>query len=78
MALFMRLSKITVLNIDSDDIQFQVQIESYCCKTSLDFYGYADEFKEFGHKLIDFPKASQTPLYFKSEKMTENGLTICS
>ena len=49
--------KISVLNIDNEDIQFQVQIENHYCKTSLDFYEYADYFKEFGHKLTEFPKS---------------------
>src|SRR5438270_10359420 len=57
--------KISVLNIDSEDMQFQVQIESYCCKTSLDFYGYADDFKEFGLKLTEFPKSITDTVVFQ-------------
>jgi len=57
--------KISVLNIDDDDIQFQFQIENYCCKTSLDFYGNADDFKEFGQKLIDFPSSIDDTAMFQ-------------
>lgn len=57
--------KISVLDIDNDDIQFQVQIESYCCKTSLDFYGNEDDFKEFGHKLTEFPKSITDTVVFQ-------------
>jgi hypothetical protein len=50
------LIKISVLEIDNEDIQFQVEIENYCCRTSLDFYGNANDFKSFGQKLSEFPK----------------------
>ncbi|MEQ1554838.1 MAG: hypothetical protein ABL929_11695 [Ferruginibacter sp.] len=50
------LIKISVLEIDNEDIQFQVEIENYYCRTSLDFYGNADDFKSFGQKLSEFPK----------------------
>ena len=49
--------KISVLNIDNEDIHFRLQVVNYFCKTSLDFYGYADEFREFGHRLTEFPKS---------------------
>lgn len=57
--------KILVLDIDSDDIQFQIQIESYCCKTSLDFYGCEDDFKGFGCKLTEFPKGINDTVVFE-------------
>jgi hypothetical protein len=56
---------ISALNIDDEDIQFQVRIENYYCKTSLDFYGYADDFKEFGHKLSEFPKSISDTVAFQ-------------
>jgi len=57
--------KIAVLDIDNEDIQFQVQIENYYCKTALDFYGYADDFKRFGHKLTQFPKSITDTVVFQ-------------
>lgn len=57
--------KISVLDIDNEDIQFQVEIENYYCKTSLDFYGYADDFKEFGHRLTEFPRSITDTVVFQ-------------
>ena len=51
------LIRISVLEIDNEDIHFQVEIENYSCRTSLDFYGNADDFKSFGEKLSEFPKS---------------------
>jgi hypothetical protein len=59
------LIKISVLEIDNEDIRFQVQIENYCCKTSLDFYGYAEDFKEFGNRLTQFPKSINDKAVFQ-------------
>ncbi len=59
------LIKIIVLEIDNDDIQFQIEIQNHCCKTSLDFYGNADAFKKFGQELSDFPKNISDTVEFK-------------
>jgi hypothetical protein len=59
------LIKISVLEIDNDDIQFKIEIQNYCCRTSLDFYGNADNFKDFGKKLTDFPKSISDIAEFK-------------
>ena len=58
--------KILVLNIDEGDdtIQFQIDLTNGICSTSLDFYAYADEFKEFAAGLISFPKTiNDTVIY---------------
>jgi hypothetical protein len=50
--------KISVLSIDEGDhtIQFQIGVSNGISSTSQDFYGYADNFKEFASGLLLFPK----------------------
>jgi len=50
--------KISVLDIDKGDdtIQFQVEVTNGISSASVDFYGYADNFKEFATGLLSFPK----------------------
>lgn len=50
--------KISVLSIDEGDdmIQFQIECSNGICSTTLDFYGYVDNFIEFATGLISFPK----------------------
>jgi len=50
--------KISVLAIDEGDdtIQFQIEVSNGVSSSSLDFYGYADNFKEFATGLLLFPK----------------------
>ena len=51
--------KILVLNIEEGDdlIHFQIEVTNGISSTSQDFYGYADDFKEFAIGLNSFPKA---------------------
>jgi len=71
------LIKIIVLEIDNDDIQFQIEIENHSCKTSLDFYGNADDFKKFGQELTEFPKSMTDIVEFKLGENDRKGLIIC-
>jgi len=50
--------KISVLSIDEGDdtIQFQMEVSNGIRSTSQDFYGCADNFKEFAIGLLSFPK----------------------
>lgn len=50
--------KISVLSIDKGDdtIQFQIEASNEINSTTQDFYGYADNFKEFATGLLSFPK----------------------
>jgi len=50
--------KISVLSIDEGDdtIQFQIEASNGISSTSQDFYGYADNFKEFATGLLSFPE----------------------
>ncbi len=50
--------KISVLNVDEgdDSNQFQIELTNGISSTSLDFFGYADNFKEFAIGLLSFPK----------------------
>lgn len=53
--------KIKVIKIDQGDdtIHFQGFFSSELCSTTLDFYGYSDEFQDFANKLTEFPKSIQ-------------------
>jgi hypothetical protein len=57
--------KITVLDIDEEDIQFKINLSNNDCSTTLIFYGYVEEFKEFGQKLLDFPKSITDTVSFQ-------------
>jgi hypothetical protein len=50
--------KISTLVIDEGDdtIQFQIELTNGINSTSIDFYGYADEFQDFADGLCSFPK----------------------
>lgn len=48
--------KITVVEIDSSDIQYVIKLSSDLCSTTLDFYSHANIFKAFGTSLTHFPK----------------------
>ena len=48
--------KIKALNIDNEEIQFQIDLSNGINTTSIDFYGYADEFDNFANELLTFPK----------------------
>lgn len=51
--------KISVLNIEEGDdtIQFRIVVSNGISSTYQDFYGYADNFKEFATGLLSFPKS---------------------
>ena len=50
--------KLKVLDIDQgdDSIHFQAFFSNELCSTTLNFYGYSDEFQDFANKLTEFPK----------------------
>jgi len=47
--------RIKALNLEDDEIQFEIIATNGITTSSLDFYGYFDEFIEFGKKLKSFP-----------------------
>lgn len=53
--------KIKVLGIDErdDTIHFQGFFSNELCSTTLEFYGYSDEFQDFGSNLTKFPKSTK-------------------
>lgn len=57
--------KITVLEIDSSDIQYVIKLSSELCSTTLDFYSHANIFKAFGTSLINFPKNINEVIVFQ-------------
>ena len=50
--------KISTLAIDEGDdtIHYQLEVTNGINSTTQDFYGYADNFKEFANGLLSFPK----------------------
>ena len=48
--------RIKALSIEDEEIQFEIIATNGTTRSSLDFYGYFDEFIEFGNKLKNFPK----------------------
>ena len=53
--------RINVLQIDKwdDTIHFQGFFSSDICSTTLEFYGYSDEFQDFANRLTEFPKSAK-------------------
>ena len=60
--------KISVLEIDSSDIQYVIKLSSELCSTSLDFYAHANIFKAFGTALTGFPKDVNDVVVFQLGK----------
>jgi len=48
--------RIKVLNIEDTDVHFEVELTNGINLTSIDFYGYIDEFHIFAEELCSFPK----------------------
>ena len=48
--------KIIALDIEDEEVQFQIALTNGINSTSIDFYGYTDEFKELANGLITFSK----------------------
>jgi hypothetical protein len=48
--------KITALDVEEEETQFQLELTNGISSTSIDFYGYTDEFISFANGLLDFPK----------------------
>lgn len=48
--------KIEILGIDEEEIQFQITLTNGINSTTIDFYGYMNEFENFAHGLLIFPK----------------------
>lgn len=59
--------KISLLAIDEGDdtIQFQIELTNGVNSTSIDFYGYADEFQNFANELCSFPKSIDTEIKYE-------------
>ncbi|WP_057938791.1 hypothetical protein [Algoriphagus resistens] len=53
--------KIKVLDIDQGDdtIHFQGFFSNELCSTTLEFYGYSDEFQDFANNLTEFPRTTK-------------------
>lgn len=59
--------KISVLAVDDGDdtIQFQIELTNGVNLTSIDFYGYADEFQNFADGLCTFPKSIKAEIKYE-------------
>jgi len=51
-----RKIKIRALNIENEEVHFQIELANAVNSTSIDFYGYIDEFRSFGAELCSFPQ----------------------
>lgn len=59
--------KISLLTFDEGDntIQFQIELTNGVNSTSIDFYGYADEFLDFANELCSFPKSIDSEIKYE-------------
>ena len=59
--------QINVLSIDArdDTIHFQSYFSNGHCSTTLETYGYANEFQDFAKKLTEFPKSIDDVAIYK-------------
>ena len=59
--------KISLLAIDEGDgtIQFQIELTNGVNSTSIDFYGYEDEFQAFANELCSFLKSIDTEIKYE-------------
>lgn len=59
--------KIKVLRIDQGDDTFHFQgfFSNEFCSTTLEFYGYSDEFQEFANQLVEFPTSVKDKVTFE-------------
>ena len=48
--------KIEILEIEDEETQFQITLTNGINLTTIDFYGYTNEFESFANGLLDFPK----------------------
>ena len=55
------------LSIDDEDVvQFQVEARSATIAATIEFYGYADEFRSFGEDLRSFPQTVVSEVTYKN------------
>ena len=65
--------KISSLTIDEEDdtIQFGIELSNGINSTSIDFYGYADEFQNFANELCLFPKSIDNEVKYELGEQNE-------
>ncbi|MBZ0245080.1 MAG: hypothetical protein K8H85_03950 [Cyclobacteriaceae bacterium] len=66
--------KIKVIREPDDDglFEFEISLSNGDTSTNLEIWGYSDDFKEFGKKLIEFPKGLKDVVSFQ---LGEEGTT---
>ena len=59
--------KIKVLKIEDGDgtIHYQGFFSNGICSSTLNFYGYQNEFQDFSNRLIEFPKTAEDKVSYK-------------
>lgn len=57
--------KIKALNVEDEEITFQVELTNDISSTSIEFYGYADEFQNFANELCLFPKSIESEVKYE-------------
>lgn len=57
--------KIRALNIEDDEVHFQMNLTNGVNSTSIDFYGYKDEFVNFAEGLCSYPKNIESEVKYE-------------
>jgi len=67
--------KIKVIREPDDDgtFKFEINLANEETSTSLQFWGYGDNFKEFGDRLTDFPKTIKDNVTYELGEDKNNG-----
>jgi hypothetical protein len=67
--------KIKVIREPDDDglFEFEINLSNGHSSTSLVFWGYGDNFKEFGDQLNDFPKGTNETVTFELGQEKDRG-----
>ncbi len=63
--------KIKALVIDGDEAKFKISVGNENVSSSIEIFGYIDEFNKFGEELINFPKDSNDVCQYELGKGEE-------
>jgi hypothetical protein len=64
--------KIKTLDIDDEETQFQITLTNGTNLTTINFYGYLDEFENFANGLLTFPKTINDTVKYELGEVGNN------
>lgn len=67
-----QIIKISALNVDDNEVQFQIRLDNGINSTSIDFYGDAGTFNDFATELILFPKTIKDIVSYELGEIGDN------